>query len=93
MGNVARRHLAVGFAHAAAAEPRAGRAQGFVAQELPACYDRVEGFSRRQGAYARFKDLLEHEGALERWSAFEADAVESPMRQWCAEDGLELVQT
>jgi hypothetical protein len=28
----------------------------FVAQELPLCYDEVEGFFRRQGAYARFKD-------------------------------------
>ncbi|SAL05808.1 hypothetical protein AWB78_07712 [Caballeronia calidae] len=65
----------------------------FVAQELPACYDQVEGFFHRQGAYARFKDLLEREGVLERWYSFEADAVESALRQWCAENGLELVQT
>jgi hypothetical protein len=65
----------------------------FVAQALPECYDPVEGFFRRQGAYARFKDLLEREGVLERWYSFEADAVESTLRQWCAENGLELVQT
>ncbi|WNC95443.1 hypothetical protein RI103_37725 (plasmid) [Paraburkholderia sp. FT54] len=65
----------------------------FVGQELPACYDQVEGFFRRQGAYARFKDLLERKGVLERWYAFEADAVESALRQWCAENGLELVET
>ena len=65
----------------------------FVAQELPACYDQVEGFFRRQGAYARFKDLLEHEAVLERWYSFEADAVESALRQWCAENGLELLET
>ncbi|HEX7911699.1 MAG TPA: hypothetical protein VF534_26900 [Paraburkholderia sp.] len=70
-----------------------GLALCFVAQELPACYDRVEGFFWRQGAYARFKDLLEREGVLERWYSFEADAVESALRQWCAENGLELVQT
>src|SRR5690349_19193783 len=64
----------------------------FVAQELPACYDQVEGFFHRQGAYARFKDLLEREGVLERWYSFEADAVESALRQWCAGNGLELVQ-
>ncbi|QBQ99338.1 hypothetical protein [Paraburkholderia pallida] len=64
-----------------------------VAQELPACYEQVEGFFRRQGAYARFKDLLEREGVLERWYSFEADAVESALRQWCAENGLELVRT
>jgi hypothetical protein len=65
----------------------------FVAQALPARYEQVEGYFRRQGAYARFKDLLEHEGVLERWYSFEADAVESALRQWCAENGLELVQT
>ena len=65
----------------------------FVAQALPARYDQVEGFFRRQGAYARFKDLLEHEGVLERWYAFEAEAVESALRQWCAENGLEPVLT
>ncbi|MBC8752760.1 MULTISPECIES: UPF0158 family protein [Paraburkholderia] len=65
----------------------------FVTQELPAHYEQVEAFFRRQGAYARFKDLLEHEGVLERWYSFEADAVESALTQWCAENGLELVQT
>jgi hypothetical protein len=64
----------------------------FVAQELPAHYDQVEGLFRRQGAYARFKDLLEREGFLERWYSFETDAVESALRQWCAENGLELVE-
>jgi len=65
----------------------------FVAQELPACYDQVEGFFRRQGAYARFKDLLEREGVLDLWYSFEADAVEAALRQWCAENGLEILET
>ncbi|MCG5076895.1 hypothetical protein [Paraburkholderia tagetis] len=65
----------------------------FVAQELPACYDQVEGFFRRQRAYVRFKDLLEREGVLEGWYSFEADAVECALRQWCAENGLELLET
>jgi len=64
----------------------------FIAQALPACYDRVERFFRQQGAYARLKDLLEREGVLEHWYSFEADAVESALRQWCAENGLELVE-
>ncbi|MEX3814388.1 hypothetical protein AB3X96_29645 [Paraburkholderia sp. BR13439] len=65
----------------------------FVAQELPARYEQVEGYFRRQGAYARFKGLLERKGVLERWYSFEADADESALRQWCAENGLELVET
>jgi hypothetical protein len=64
----------------------------FVVQELPARYEQVEGFFRRRGAYARFKGLLEHEGVLDRWYAFEADADESVLRRWCAENGLELVE-
>ncbi|CAD6562287.1 hypothetical protein LMG28727_07703 [Paraburkholderia kirstenboschensis] len=64
----------------------------FVAQQLPARYDQVEGLFRRQGAYARFKDLLDREGVLERWYSFETDAVESALRQWCAENGLELLE-
>lgn len=63
----------------------------FVAQQFPAHYDQVEGYFRRRGAYARFKDLLEREGVLERWYAFEADAVEKALRQWCAENGLDIL--
>ncbi|MFM0610139.1 UPF0158 family protein [Paraburkholderia sediminicola] len=63
----------------------------FAAQQLPASYDQVEGFFQRRGAYARFKDLLEREGVLERWYAFEADSVEKALRQWCAENGLEIL--
>jgi hypothetical protein len=70
-----------------------GLALRFVAQELPGAYDKVDGFFRRQGAYARFKDLLEREGVLDRWHSFEADSVERALRQWCAENGLELVET
>ncbi|MDB0543492.1 hypothetical protein LBW62_19875 [Ralstonia solanacearum] len=64
----------------------------FVAQKLPTCYEQVEGFFRRQGAYARFKDVLEHEGVLALWYAFEADSVEQALRQWCAENGLEILE-
>ncbi|KJK22558.1 hypothetical protein UB46_20705 [Burkholderiaceae bacterium 16] len=65
----------------------------FVAQELPACYDQIEGFFRRQGAYARFKDLLERKGMLELWYSFEADSVERALRQWSAENGLEILDS
>jgi hypothetical protein len=65
----------------------------FVEQELPARYDQVEGFFRRKGAYACFKDLLEHEGVLDRWYAFEAESVDRALRQWCAENDIEIVET
>ncbi|TDG04000.1 hypothetical protein E1N52_32045 [Paraburkholderia guartelaensis] len=56
----------------------------FVAQTLPACYEQVEEFFRRRGAYARFKGLLEREGVLERWYSFETDAVERALRSYVA---------
>ena len=65
----------------------------FVSQELPARYDEVEGFFQRQGAYSRFKDLLQHEGVLEAWFTFEADSVESALKQWSAENGIEILRT
>ncbi|QBY55014.1 hypothetical protein [Cupriavidus oxalaticus] len=65
----------------------------FVAQELPERYDQVEEFFRRPGAYARFKDLAEREGILEIWYSFEADCVERALRQWCAENGLEVLES
>jgi len=64
----------------------------FIDQELPACYEQIEGFFRRKGAYARFKDLLERQGKLERWYAFEAESLKSALRQWCAENELEMVE-
>ncbi|MGF6873456.1 hypothetical protein [Paraburkholderia sp. MM5477-R1] len=63
----------------------------FAAQQLPARYDQIEGFFQPRGGYARFKDLLAREGALERWYAFEADSVEKALRQWGAENGLEVL--
>ena len=63
----------------------------FAAQQLPARYVQVEGFFQRRAAYARFKELLEREGALELWYAFEAESAEEALRQWCAENGLEIL--
>jgi hypothetical protein len=65
----------------------------FVAQELHARYAQVEGFFRQRGAYQRFKELLEQEGVLDAWYTFEADSIEKALRQWCAENGLEVLET
>jgi len=64
----------------------------FVARELPDCYEQAEGFFRRKGAYARFKQLLESEGVLEKWYRFEEESVERALRDWCAENDIQLVE-
>ena len=38
----------------------------FAADELPGLYNRIEGFFRHRGAYARFKELLASEGYLDK---------------------------
>lgn len=65
----------------------------FVEDKIPECYEQVKGDFRRKGAYARFKGLLERKGILELWYAFEAEAVERALRQWCVENGLEVVES
>lgn len=64
----------------------------FADEMLPGRYEQVEEFFRRRGAYARFKDLLASEGLLERWYAFEADAQERALREWCADNRIPLVE-
>ena len=65
----------------------------FVAQELPERHERARAFFRSRGAYARFKQLLESEGVLEKWYEFEAESVEQALRDWCAENNIECVNT
>ena len=64
----------------------------FAAQELsPRSYERTEEFFRHRGAYARFKQMLESEHALEKWHQFEADAIAAALKNWCRENNIELV--
>ena len=63
----------------------------FAAQELPDLKERVMNIFRRKGAYGRFKQLLEDNGVLEKWYKFEAEATEKALREWCAENGIQIV--
>ncbi len=55
----------------------------FVDQVLPDQFDNVRRIFRRKGAYARFKDLLQRENALDRWYDFETKATEKALKEWC----------
>ncbi len=66
-------------------------ALGFVAEEVPEDYDTVAGFFRRRRAYARFKNLLQARGKLDRWYEFEDRATEEALLAWCAENGIRPV--
>ncbi|RQO82885.1 hypothetical protein [Acidovorax sp. FJL06] len=63
----------------------------FSEQAIAADASSVRDFFRRRGAYHRFKEFLERRGQLDAWFEFERSAVESRLRQWCADHGIELV--
>jgi len=63
----------------------------FVAEALPEALTEVEGFFRRKGAYARFKDLLERSGSLQRWYAYEEARGKHALREWCEGIGVEVL--
>jgi hypothetical protein len=62
----------------------------FVRQFLPDDYDEAARIFSRRGAYGRYKDLRARRGVLERWYEFENKAEEAALREWCADNGLEL---
>jgi hypothetical protein len=61
----------------------------FVRQFLPDDYDKVRAIFDKRGAYARFKDLLEHRRMLDQWHAFENKAEETALREWCTLNSIE----
>ena len=63
----------------------------FAAEALPSQYTRVEEFFGHRGAYARFKELLASEGCLDKWYAFEAESTERALRNWCTENGIDVM--
>ena len=65
----------------------------FAREFLPDDYDDVRRIFSRRGAYRRYKDLLVRRGALERWYDFSNKSEETALREWCAENGIELSDT
>jgi len=61
-------------------------AEDFLADDL----GKVREIFSRRGAYARFKDLLDERGMLERWYEYEASAQKEAVLGWCAENGVEI---
>lgn len=62
----------------------------FAHQYLPDEVARVHAIFSRRGAYSKFKYLLDQKNLLEKWYAFESEAQEKALREWCAEVSLEV---
>jgi hypothetical protein len=65
----------------------------FAREVLPDDYDEVRHIFRRRGAYRRYKELLVRRGALERWYNFSNKSEEAALREWSAENGIDLSGT
>jgi hypothetical protein len=60
----------------------------FVQASLPERLEETYEMFAARGAYARFKDMLEREQALDAWYAFETEAVERGLREWAESEAL-----
>lgn len=62
----------------------------FVETHMADAYDDVRQMFRSQGAYSRFKSMLESRGLLESWYDFEQRREEETLRDWCQDNKIEL---
>jgi hypothetical protein len=63
----------------------------FASEFLPNDFEEVRYIFSKKGAYAKFKALLALRDALDRWYAFEEQATERALREWCDLNSIELV--
>ena len=62
----------------------------FVETNMADAYDEVRQMFRGQGAYSRFKSMLESKGLLKSWYDFEQRREEEALREWCRDNEIEL---
>ncbi len=62
----------------------------FTSKYLPKELDKVYSIFRHKGAYSRYKDLLERNGALEDWYRFENERQEVALKEWCRKNNIEI---
>ncbi len=61
------------------------------AREFLSChFDDVRYIFSKRGAYQKFRALLIRTRTLDRWYAFETLATERALRQWCADQSIEI---
>lgn len=63
----------------------------FMYSYLPDDVDQVYAFFRRRGAWRNFRELVEERGVLQQWYAYQASEKERRLRQWCADNGIALL--
>jgi hypothetical protein len=64
----------------------------FVEEVIPEQLEDVAEIFQKRGAYAKFRALLEEEGLMQQWYLFEKQAEEQALKEWCAENGISLLE-
>jgi len=62
----------------------------FVEQSMPEHIDKVTRFFSKEGAYLRFRNLLERIDMLDQWYDFENSETEKTLRKWCEDNSIIL---
>jgi hypothetical protein len=65
----------------------------FAREVLPKDYNEIASIFNKRGAYSKFKGLLTRRKALDQWYAFEEKATQEALRDWCADNGIEIEET
>ncbi|MCL1076583.1 hypothetical protein D5R81_00085 [Parashewanella spongiae] len=60
----------------------------FVYQFLASDFETVSQYFRKQGAYGRFKSLLERREKLDEWHKFEEQHNKQALLEWAKENGI-----
>ena len=62
----------------------------FAREFLPGDFDYVRQIFSKRGAYPRFHDLLIRRNVRDGWHAFQAQAEERALREWCESNEIEV---
>jgi hypothetical protein len=62
----------------------------FIRKHANHLYDQAWDISRQRKAYRRIRDLIEEAGLLDTWHTFEQAAIREAVKNWCAENGIEI---
>ena len=60
----------------------------FVENEEPQIIGAVQAAFRQRGAYAKFKDILDRKGMLQRWYDYEAAATRLALERWAEKNDI-----
>jgi hypothetical protein len=63
----------------------------FVRSNIPDDYEHIRDIFSRRGAYARYKDFLDSKNLLQSWYDFENKAQEKTLREWCKDNGIDVI--